>query len=91
MRSSIKIVRLDGEKMKKRIRESPKQCWKMLQEFIPKFQFEKIDSLCETLKVEYEKVSRKPQSIDQFVVIMNDLNDLNSRFDNLASLFQEIE
>jgi len=30
MRSSIKIVRLDGEKMKRRIRESPKQCWKML-------------------------------------------------------------
>ena len=37
VRASIKIVRLDGEKMKRRIRESPKQGWNMLKEFIPKF------------------------------------------------------
>jgi hypothetical protein len=69
MRSSIRIVRLDGDKMKKRIRESPKICLKKLTEFIPKFQFEKLDVLCETLKVEFEKVSRKSQSIDMFVVV----------------------
>lgn len=37
VRASIKIVRLDGEKMKRRIRESPKQCLKLLHDFIPKF------------------------------------------------------
>ena len=91
MRSSIRIVRLDGEKMKKRIKDSPKQCWNVLKEFIPKLQFEKIDYLCEIFKVEHDKVSRKPQSVDQFIVIMNDLKELSERFDNLTFLFQEIE
>lgn len=91
LRNSIKIARLDGERMKRRIRASPKESMKKLQDFVPMFQYEKLDALCEILKVEFEKVSRKPQSIDQFVVIMGDLNSLSERFDNLASSFQEIE
>lgn len=91
MRSSIRIVRLDGDKMKKRIRESPKVCLKKLTEFIPKFQYEKLDVLCETLKIEHEKVSRKSQSIDMFVVVQRDLKELSERFDKIATAFQEIE
>ena len=63
----------------------------MLKTFIPQFQFEKIDKLCDTFKGEYEKVCHKAQSIDEFVVIQNNLKGLSERFENLASMFQEIE
>lgn len=43
------------------------------------------------MKIEYDKVSRKPQTIDQFVVTMKDLNELSGKFDTLTSNFQEIE
>ena len=85
VRASIKIVKLEGEKMKKRIRESPKACWNMLKEFIPKFQYEKLDNLCEILKAEFEKINKKPTSIDKFVVLMNDLKELSEKFDNFSS------
>lgn len=37
VKGSIRVVRFDGEKMKKRIRESPRNCLRVLQDFIPKF------------------------------------------------------
>jgi hypothetical protein len=64
IRTNLLIVRLDFEKMKKRIRESPKKVWNMLKEFIPRFQYEKLDALCEGLKVEFAKVSRKATTVD---------------------------
>jgi len=87
VKGSIKVVRFDGDKMKKRIRESPRNCLRVLQEFIPKFQYEKLDTLCEILKVEFEKVSRQSVSIDQFVVIQNHLKELSERIDTLATAF----
>ena len=63
------------------------KCWDVVREQIPRFQYEKLDILCELLKVEFEKVSRKPVTIDEFVVFMNDLKDLNDRVDGIAEKF----
>lgn len=40
------------------------KCWNMIKDFLPKFQYEKLETLCEVLKVEFDKVNRKPKSID---------------------------
>ena len=67
------------------------KCWEKIRDFIPRFQYEKLDYLCEILKVEYAKVQRVPKTIDQFVQVMSDLKIVSERFDELTSLFQEIE
>ena len=69
VKNNIRIVRIDASEMKQKIKQSPKRCWEMIMGFIPTFQYEKLEILCEQLKKEHEKVARKPKSIDQFVVI----------------------
>lgn len=50
--------------MKQKIKQSPIKCWEKIKEYIPSFQYEKLDVLCETLKKEYDKVCRQPKTID---------------------------
>jgi len=91
VKSNIKIVRIDLTDMKQRIRTSPGRCWAMIRDFVPKFQYEKLEHLHDILLVELEKVSRRATTIDDFVVIQSDLKALYESFDKLTEKFQEIE
>jgi len=60
----IKIIRLIIKAMKRKVRDTPIKCLNSLREHIPLFVHENVDILYADLKVEYEKVTRKPQDID---------------------------
>lgn len=62
--NKVKIMLLDARDMRMRLRQSPIKCQEALRNFIPKLQFEKLEALCEILKVEFGKVSRSPKTID---------------------------
>ena len=70
---------------------SPVDCLNAMVDFIPKHTFQKLDLLCENLKVEYNKVVRIPKSIDDFVQFISDLTQLEAKFDNFTVDFQEVD
>lgn len=62
--------------MKKTIRVSPISCMNKMKEFLPKLVFDKVSDLCVRIKVENEKVKKKPTKIDEFVEIKKNLLQL---------------
>jgi len=72
-KSKIKICSLDSTEMKKTIRISPVNCLNKMKDFLPQMVFEKVSDLCDKMKIENEKVKKKPTKIDEFVEIKKNL------------------
>jgi len=86
----IKICSLDATSFKKTMRISPVACINKLKEFLPSLVYDKVVILCERIKIENEKVKKKPTKIDEFVTIKKNLIELQEVFDNYMIEFGEI-